>query len=95
MESSPPEMPTTALSAWVWASRFFNPIAWIVRISSQRWERSLSWDGTKGRESKNLVSFVSSCPATNGILGSVYPFAFWKVVFFLRSLSSLWMSISV
>ena len=48
VESSPPEIPTTALLAPVWARRFFKPMAWIVKISSQRAVLSFSFDGTKG-----------------------------------------------
>ena len=48
VESSPPEIPTTALFAWVCARRFFSPCACISKISSQRFSRSVLLPGTNG-----------------------------------------------
>ena len=59
VESSPPEIPTTAVLALVWARRFFSPIAWIVRISSQRAALVCSSDGTNGFFGNVLVREVS------------------------------------
>jgi hypothetical protein len=46
-ESSPPEMPTTAVFAREWLSRFMRPLDWMVRIVSQRASLSVTLSGTK------------------------------------------------
>ena len=33
VESNPPDRPTTAVLAWVWARRFFRPLAAMFKIS--------------------------------------------------------------
>ena len=68
VESSPPEIPTTALLAWVWASLFFRPMAWMVRISSHLLSLSSFASGTNGLEGNFLVSLVSVSSSRKGTL---------------------------
>ena len=95
VESKPPEIPTTAVLEWVCTRRFFSPIAWIIRISSQRFSLSAIFCGTKGVCAKLLVSAVSSTLMWNSTLGRWRSSVVWKVVFFLRSLKRRKMSISL
>ena len=59
VESKPPDRPTTAVLALVWASRFFRPSAARVRISRHRAARSPWSAGTKGLGAMGRVSRVS------------------------------------
>ena len=60
VESSPPDSPTTAVLAPVWARRFFSPRADRVKISWHRAARSPWSAGTKGFLATGRVSVVSS-----------------------------------
>ena len=67
VESRPPEIPMTALLQPVCSSRFFRPMAWMVKISSQRFRRSSCRDGTKGAGSMNRSSSRSRRGREKGI----------------------------
>ena len=96
VESNPPEIPTTALLQLVWFRRFFSPIAWIIKDSSQHLFLRLSFSGTNGNFSKVLVSFVSSTSIENGTrINRSKSSSIWKVVFFLLSLTIRSTSISL
>ena len=91
VESSPPEIPTTAL-AFVCSKRFFNPIAWIIRISSHRLSLVFLSPGTNGAGSTKRVSFVSSIFNENAM--SVCVSSVSNVVILRRSSVSFSTSIS-
>lgn len=66
VESRPPEMPITAVSACVWANRCANPVDWMAKISSQQ-ESSLEPDGTNGRGLTALVRL-----SADGVCGKAF-----------------------
>ena len=60
VESSPPEIPTTAVLARECSRRFFKPRDWMDNIVSQRFFRALCSDGINGLGSMILVRLVFS-----------------------------------
>ncbi len=65
-ESSPPEMPITALLAWTCSSRRARPAACMVRICSHRPARSGPSGGRNGAGETGLVSTVSQGASEKG-----------------------------
>ena len=95
VESSPPEMPTTAFSQRVCTSRLASPCDCIWKISSQRWLRCASSCGTNGIGSISRSSAAARSPSGISISITVFsaaPSFTRNEVFLRRSNSSRSMS---
>ena len=87
VESRPPDIPITAVLQLVCSNRFFSPIAWIIKISSQRLSLSFLSAGTKGAGFTYLVSAVSCISSSNS--AHLWSSSTLNVVILRRSVSSL------